>query len=428
MSDVIYVENDNGLNVSINEMETEISPEGYIFVRNGEKEIEAYVQDIVKPDLALYSQNKQNDIENTLNSQVDAARVQLNNFTNSECQTYISQTCQDKKNEIAQFAEQSQNAYASFVEEKNLEVENIVAQANAAAESATSSKNAAASSATSSSNYSNNSKVWAEGSDSQVQALGGTHSAKGWANLVNDSVLVHKTGNETIAGDKTFTGNIIPSSVLFKSKTGGANQGFLYQNSSGDLYFGLRNSGNTEFMNNFSFAPDGSITVRIGNSATNKAFIVPNPATSDNSAKAATTNWVRSVCPTLTGGNSFTGINTVPTQSVSDNSTRIATTAFVNNFFNTAGKVTGKCVPNYKAGVGFSGTFTTSFDGLLVMCCGGNPLGNEIKITVNGQQFNVRTYNLEERQTLIVSVAKGTVVTVSQAGNISNIIYPYIGA
>ena len=295
MSDVIYVENDNGLNVSINEMETEINPEGYIFVRNGEKEIEAYVQDIVKPDLALYSQNKQNDIENTLNTQVDAARVQLNNFTNSECQTYISQTCQDKKNEIAQFAEQSQNAYASFVEEKNLEVENIVAQANAAAESATSSKNAAASSATSSSNYSNNSKVWAEGSDSQVQALGGTHSAKGWANLVNDSVLVHKTGNETIAGDKTFTGNIIPSSVLFKSKTGGANQGFLYQNSSGNLYFGLRNSGNTEFMNNFSFAPDGSITVSIGNSATNKAFIVPNPATSDNSAKAATTNWVRQV-------------------------------------------------------------------------------------------------------------------------------------
>ncbi len=318
MSDVIYVENDNGLNVSINEMETEINPEGYIFVRNGEKEIEAYVQDIVKPDLALYSQNKQNDIENTLNSQVDAARVQLNNFTNSECQTYISQTCQDKKNEIAQFAEQSQNAYASFVEEKNLEVENIVAQANAAAESATSSKNAAASSATSSSNYSNNSKVWAEGSDSQVQALGGTHSAKGWANLVNDSVLVHKTGNETIAGDKTFTGNIIPSSVLFKSKTGGANQGFLYQNSSGNLYFGLRNSGNTEFMNNFSFAPDGSITVSIGNSATNKAFIVPNPATSDNSAKAATTNWVRSLLNSLypVGSLFFSTAGTCPLQSL----------------------------------------------------------------------------------------------------------------
>ena len=155
----------------------------------------------------------------------------------------------------------------------------------------------------------------------------------------------------------------------------------------------------------------------------------PTPPTSDNSTQIATTNWVRSVCPTLTGGNSFTGVNTVPTQSVSDNSTRIATTAFVNNFFNTAGKVTGKCVPNYKAGVSFSGTFTTSFDGLLVMSCGNNnPYGEEINITVNGQQFYVRTYNLEERQTLIVPVAKGTVVTVSQAGNISNIIYPYIGA
>ena len=295
MSDVIYVENDNGLNVILNELETEINPEGYIFVRNGEKEIDSYVQNILKPDLDVYSQNRQNDIENTINTQVDAAVVQLNNFTNSECQTYISQTCQDKKNEIVQIFEQSQDAYASFVDEKNQEVENIVTQADAAAESATSSKNAAASSATSSSNYSNNSKVWAEGSDSQVQALGGVHSAKGWANLVNDSVLVHKTGNETIAGDKTFTGNIIPSSILFKSKTGGANQGFIYQNTSGNLYLGLRNSGNTEFMNNFSFAPDGSITVSIGNSATNKAFIVPNPATSDNSTKAATTNWVRQV-------------------------------------------------------------------------------------------------------------------------------------
>ena len=295
MSDVIYVENDNGLNVILNELETEINPEGYIFVRNGEKEIDSYVQNILKPDLDVYSQNRQNDIENTINTQVDAAVVQLNNFTNSECQTYISQTCQDKKNEIVQIFEQSQDAYASFVDEKNQEVENIVAQADAAAESATSSKNAAASSVTSSSNYSNNSKVWAEGSDSQVQALGGVHSSKGWAEEMDVNNFVHKTGNETIAGNKTFTDNIIPRSVLFTSKTGGANQGFIYQNTSGNLYLGLRNSGNTEFMNNFSFAPDGSITVSIGNSATNKAFIVPNPATSDNSTKAATTAWVRQV-------------------------------------------------------------------------------------------------------------------------------------
>lgn len=341
MSDVIYVESNNGLNVSINELETEISPEGYIFVRNGEKEIDSYLQNIIKPDLDVYSQNKQNDIENTINVQVDAAVTQLRDFTNSECQNYVSQTCLDKKDEITQFAEQSKNEYATFVNEKNQEVENLVSQANDAAESASSSKNAAASSATSSSNYSNNSKIWAEGEDSQVQALGGTHSAKGWANLVNDSVLVHKTGNETIAGEKTFTGNIIPSNILFKSKTGGANQGFINQNTNGNLYVGLKNSGNTEIMNNLLFAPDGSITVNFGNSATNKAFIIPTPATSDNSAKAATTNWVRSVCPTLTGGNSFTGINTVPTQSVSDNSTRIATTAFVNSFITNLSSTLG---------------------------------------------------------------------------------------
>ena len=75
MSDVIYVENDNGLNVILNELETEINPEGYIFVRNGEKEIDSYVQNILKPDLDVYSQNRQNDIENTINTQVDAAVV-----------------------------------------------------------------------------------------------------------------------------------------------------------------------------------------------------------------------------------------------------------------------------------------------------------------------------------------------------------------
>lgn len=42
-----------------------------------------------------------------------------------------------------------------------------------------------ANSATSSQTYSNNAQVWAEGTDAQVQALGGTHSSKSWAEGVN---------------------------------------------------------------------------------------------------------------------------------------------------------------------------------------------------------------------------------------------------
>lgn len=310
MSDVIYVESDNGLNVSINELETEISPEGYIFVRNGEKEIDSYLQNIIKPDLDVYSQNKQNDIENTINVQVDAAVTQLRDFTNSECQNYVSQTCLNKKDEIMQFAEQSKNEYATFVNEKNQEVENLVSQANDAAESASSSKNAAASSATSSSNYSNNSKIWAEGEDSQVQALGGTHSAKGWANLVNDSVLVHKTGNETIAGEKTFTGNIIinkdtpiisaisnknliTSNGMLLQINGKDNQGKLYS------YIDLYRRGESKASEAHMYV------LNAGGKSAEIAIVINDDGTVATSA---------------------------PTPVIGSNSQSIATTAFVNNF------------------------------------------------------------------------------------------------
>ena len=318
MSDVIYVENDNGLNVSINEMETEINPEGYIFVRNGEKEIDSYVQNILKPDLDVYAQNKQNDIENTLNTQVDDAVVQLNNFTNSECQTYISQTCQDKKNEIVQIFEQSQDAYASFVDEKNQEVENIVAQAAAAAESATSSKNAAASSAISSSNYSNNSKVWAEGSDSQVQALGGVHSAKGWAEEMNINNFVHKTGDETIYGYKTFRNDNSAASVFIQGylglsenpaiSGGQAQLEFHDKNGAWEGIVGVERYTNGQRLLKFQLKDQDG--------AQNRIELVRD----QNGVWYAT-------CPTPS--------------SVSDNNTKIATTAWVNNFINSLSSTVG---------------------------------------------------------------------------------------
>ena len=309
MSDVIYVENDNGLNVILNELETEINPEGYIFVRNGEKEIDSYVQNILKPDLDVYSQNKQNDIENTLNTQVDDAVVQLNNFTNSECQTYISQTCQDKKNEIVQFAEQSQNAYASFVDEKNQEVENIVAQAAAAAESATSSKNAAASSATFASNYANNSKIWAEGTDAQVQALGGTHSSKGWAEEMDVNNFVHKTGNETIYGYKTFRNDNSMAKVFIQGNLGlsenpaisggQAQLEFHDKNGEWEGIVGVERYTNGQRLLKFQLKDQDGAQNRIELVRDQNGVwyaTCPTPSSvSDNSTKIATTAWVRQV-------------------------------------------------------------------------------------------------------------------------------------
>lgn len=82
------------------------------------------------------------------------------------------------------------NTVATNISDVNTAATNIAAikdapnQAANAAQSATnaaSSATASAGSATASATSANNSHIWAEGTDAQVQALGGIHSSKGWA-------------------------------------------------------------------------------------------------------------------------------------------------------------------------------------------------------------------------------------------------------
>lgn len=47
-----------------------------------------------------------------------------------------------------------------------------------------------------------------------------SHDGNTWHDLADDDAVVHKTGTETISGDKTFTGNIIQQTV---TKTGSGN-------------------------------------------------------------------------------------------------------------------------------------------------------------------------------------------------------------
>lgn len=59
-----------------------------------------------------------------------------------------------------------------------------------------------------------NAEIWAEGTDEEVQALGGVHSAKTWAEIggsspdIDTTNLVTKDGTETISGAKTFSGSV----------------------------------------------------------------------------------------------------------------------------------------------------------------------------------------------------------------------------
>ena len=62
MSDIIFYDNEVvGLEVVMNEVESEVSPEGYIFVRNGEKEIDGHVENVSKPEINSYVKEKESE-------------------------------------------------------------------------------------------------------------------------------------------------------------------------------------------------------------------------------------------------------------------------------------------------------------------------------------------------------------------------------
>lgn len=54
-----------------------------------------------------------------------------------------------------------------------------------------------------------NALIWAEGNDTDVQVLGGTHSAKRWAELMDTDNYVDRTTNQEISGKKNFTSNLV---------------------------------------------------------------------------------------------------------------------------------------------------------------------------------------------------------------------------
>ena len=184
----------------------------------------------------------------------------------------------------------------------------------------------------------------------------------------NDADVVHKTGNEEIAGEKSFSANTflkhnsiehaaIPASdsyrgLYFTDKNDATLARIMYyKNATGltGLSLGVRANNGTDYLAGLSIAAttDGEVWAATSSS----------PALDDNSNKIATTAWIRSATGNTTlnaatatkatqatqdeDGNTikttyaklasptFTGTPKAPTASASTNNTQIATTAFV---------------------------------------------------------------------------------------------------
>ena len=87
----------------------------------------------------------------------------------------------EKTNSFDTNAINKTNAFNTNATEKTILVDNLAKAAEASASAAATSEANALASKTMAEGYSDNSQIWAEGSDDQVAMLGGEHSAKEWA-------------------------------------------------------------------------------------------------------------------------------------------------------------------------------------------------------------------------------------------------------
>lgn len=132
-------------------------------------------------NIAVTEANKA--IANAAQEATDTATANVNSYVDGtvkpSLQTYVDQAQADA-NSAATSMEQaalSATAASNYANNASAEADNSAESAGLAANSAT----AAATSETNAKASETSAKIWAEGTDAQVQALGGEKSAKGWA-------------------------------------------------------------------------------------------------------------------------------------------------------------------------------------------------------------------------------------------------------
>ena len=138
MSDIIYYDNEVfGLEVVINETDSEVNPEGFIFVHNGEDEIKGYVENIIKPDLDNFTQEKKDEIAAKADDEVLIAQKEIDDYVDDTAKPDIEAYTSEKKQELTALSDELTEAFDTNAAEKQASVD---ASAKAAAVSAAAAK------------------------------------------------------------------------------------------------------------------------------------------------------------------------------------------------------------------------------------------------------------------------------------------------
>lgn len=144
MSDIIYYDNEVfGLEVVINETDSEVNPEGFIFVRNGEDEIKGYVENIIKPDLDDFTQEKKDEITAHADEEISTAKEEIDFYVENTTKPAIEVYTSEKKSELDAHEKEKETEFDAFVDEKITIVTDLESQARNSADAAAASEAAA---------------------------------------------------------------------------------------------------------------------------------------------------------------------------------------------------------------------------------------------------------------------------------------------
>lgn len=190
MSDIIYVENElNGMEVLINDIEQEVTPEGLIFVRNGQDEIKAYVADIVKPDIDTYAEEQKTEAAEFMAQQTDAAKSELSANVATVQKPALDAYTEVKKTELDAYEQSKEGELGDYAATT---INTMISLKNAAATSeanAASSAASAAASATGAANTVNGFDAHAAEKQSAFDA-----NATAQTQAANQAISEHKAG------------------------------------------------------------------------------------------------------------------------------------------------------------------------------------------------------------------------------------------
>ena len=111
------------------------------------------------------------------------------------------------------------------------------------------------------------------------------------ASYALDSSVVHKTGNETITGEKTFT-------TCIRKTTSTSWENIISMTGNNFPYIAGYSTDNDTALALCTLHNGNWCNIEIHNNGTGGYATIPTPATNDNSKKIATTNWSKIVHPT----------------------------------------------------------------------------------------------------------------------------------